>query len=609
MKIDAARLAKIQFTAGLPPLRGGALPAGRRMGWRRVAFGGPVVGVAGLGVVLAWAATAGSGDWLRGPLVGLIGLNLLYLALVGWPGVLGGIVRACGGGLRVGSGEGRGRTAVVMPIYNEDVEAVFAGLGGMVRAIGRAGLGVDVFVLSDTRDETVAAAEEAAFRALEAEAMGGPVVRYRRRLVNVRRKVGNIAEFCAAWGGAYEYMVVLDADSVMGPATIGRLIGLMDANPGVGIIQTMPYPVGRETPFARMQQFAARLYTPLLVEGLNWWQQGEGNYWGHNAIVRIAPFVRHCEMPVLPGREPWGGEILCHDVVEAGLMQAGGYACWVVPEVMESFEGIPANLVDHAARERRWCQGNLQHIALLGRRGFGGMGRFHLAYGVAHYLSAVLVVAFLGVGSADLWLGGGAMGRLRPGSGGAALGLVVLTGAALYGAKVVALGAALLDPGEALGFGGRGRLLVSAAVEQLGAFLLAPVTVLFYAQSVAELVRGRAVRWEAQARGDRSLGWGEAWRRLRGITWVGVAWLGLLAPLGAGWVAWGAPLLVGAVLAVPVAVLSSRAEMGRGWRRAGVLVTPEERRAPAILGAGAMEVGEAVEWPVARPVLAGAEGD
>ena len=569
-----------------PLLRVHSLRASRRPWLRRAGFVAPVLLLPLLGTLLATAATRGTHDPLRLPLLALLGVNLLYMALTGWPGVLGLVVRWCGGALRAeASPTGRSRTALVMPVHNEDPAAVFASMRAMARAIAASPLqGVDLFVLSDTRDPAIAAAEESEYAALLAEVIAGPTIHYRRRAVNARRKVGNIAEFCARWGDTYDYMLVLDADSLMAPSAIATLIGLMDANPRTGIIQSVPYPVGRETPFARVQQFAARFYTPPLAEGLTWWQQGDGNYWGHNAIIRIAPFVKHCELPVLPGREPWGGEILCHDVVEAGLMRGAGYDVWVLPEVLESYESLPANLVDYAARERRWCQGNMQHTALLRRPGLRLVGRFHLGYGVLNYVAAPLASFFLALATADLWLGD-TLAALRPDAGRAAAGLFALTLFLLYGAKLLALGAALLDPAEARSFGGRGRLLASAALEQAAAFVTCPILLVFYVRYVLALLGGRTVRWDTQARDDRGVSWGEGLARMRAPFLVGVAWLAAVAPLGAVWLAWAAPLLVGLLAAVPAAVLGSRAGLGRALRRAGLLVTPEETRPPAIVRA------------------------
>lgn len=569
------------------------LRATRHVWLRRLAFAGPVLAAPLLGTWLAASLTAGVGGVLRLPLLALLSVNLLYLALTGWPGVLGALVRLFGRGIEVSAQPGsRSRTALVMPVYNENPQAVFAAVETMARAVDEAGLQrVDLFVLSDTRDPALAAVEEAAFASLRARLPAdGPGLHYRRRVENTRRKVGNLAEFCERWGARYDYMVVLDADSLMGASTIRTLIGLMDANPRAGMIQTVPYPVGRETLFARIQQFAARLYTAPLVEGLLFWQQSDGNYWGHNAIVRIAPFVAHCDLPVLPGAEPFGGEILCHDVVEAGLMRAAGWDVWVLPQVVESYEGLPANLVDFAARERRWCQGNLQHLNVLARARLRPLGRFHLAYGVMHYLAGPAAAAFLGLATLDAALGGHFASALFLGTGPAHAGLLALTLFLLYGAKVLALALAVADPAQARGYGGRARLLAGAALEQLAAFVAAPILVLFYTRYVWALLRGGSVQWEAQPRDDRGLSWREGWVRLRGHTLTGAAWLGVLLSLPGGLpglLLWALPMLAGLLVSVPAAVLSSRTALGLAARRWGLFLTPEEAAPPPVLRAHA----------------------
>ena len=556
---------------------------------RRAAFVLPVVLLPALGVLFAVEATGDetAGGWLRGPLLALLFANLFYLALTSWPGVLGFIVRSLGGAVRVtAQPSGRSRTALVMPIYNEDPRAVFTAVEAMARSVADAGLrGVDLFVLSDTRDPDIAAAEETGFAALRARAPVGLGLHYRRRNANTRRKVGNIAEFCEGVGTAYDYMVVLDADSLMSAQAIGTLIGVMDANPRAGMVQSVPQPAGRRTLFARIQQFAAQLYTPMLVEGQLFWQGDEGNYWGHNAIVRIAPFVAHCDMPVLPGPEPFGGEILCHDVVEAGLMRAAGWDVWVLPQAMDSFEGLPANMVDFANRERRWCQGNLQHLGLLARPGPRAMGRFHLAHGVMHYLAGPLVIGFAGLATLDAALGGGFAAALRPSASLAAAGLVAVTFFLLYSAKLLALAGALADPAQAASYGGRGRLVLSAALEQAAAFVATPILVVSYAQYIWALLRGGSVRWDAQPRDDRGLSWREGWQRLRGHTLVGAAWLALLLTTETALVLWSAPLLVGLLVAAPAAILSSRAALGAAARRHGLFLTPDEVAPPPILRA------------------------
>ncbi len=557
-------------------------------GWmRRAAFVVPVGGATALATGLATYLTAGIADPLRWPLLALLAVNVLYLALTGWPTVLGFLARLSGRTFRVSAApSGQSRTALVMPIHHEDPRAVFAAVEVMVRAVNDAKLrNIDLFVLSDTQDPAVAAAEARAFAELRGRTAAGCELHYRRRASNAGRKVGNLAEFCATWGSGYDYMIVLDADSLMGPSAIATLIGLMDANPHTGMVQTVPYPVGRETLFARVQQFSARLYTSMLVEGLTFWQGGDGNYWGHNAIVRIAPFVTHCRLPVLPGPEPFGGEILCHDVVEASLMRAAGWEVWVLPQILESFEALPANLVDFASRERRWCQGNLQHSGLLRHPGLRPVGRFHLGYGVLHYVSGPLAVLFLGLATLDAVLGGGFVPALLLGGGAAHAALAILVLGLLYAGKLLSLGAALLDPRAARSFGGRGRLLASAVLEQLAALVISALLIAFYTQYVAALLLGQTVRWDAQPRDDRGVSWAEGWLRLRGTLIVGIAWFLVLLQADAALLAWCAPLLFGLVFALPMAIWSSRTTLGGLARRLGLFLTPEELAPAPILRA------------------------
>ena len=497
--------------SGTAPISRVAQPLGRR-GWtgaRRWCFAGPVLALPAAGTWLAAVLTAGESGPMRPVLLGLLFANLLFLALTGWPGVLGALVRLARPALPAAAvPNGTSRTAVLFPVYNEDPHAVFTAAETMIQALVEAGTErTDIFVLSDTRDPATAAEEEAAFARLQR--LFGERVRYRRRVQNLRRKAGNIADFCTAWSASYDYMVVLDADSLMGAGTVATLIGLMDANPRTGLIQTVPYAVGRETLFARIQQFAARLYTPLLVEGLAFWQGEDGNYWGHNAIIRIAPFVEHCDLPMLPGREPFGGEILCHDVVEAALMRRGGWQVWLLPSLSESYEALPANMVDFAQRERRWCQGNLQHLGVMPMRGLRLVGRYHLGLGVLTYLSGPLLVLFAGLATLDGIRGGHFADRLLGTPGAGRTGFIALTFFLLYGAKLCSLAGALAREDAAAAFGGRARLLASAALEQAAAMVSAPILLVFYTRFILMMLLGRTVRWDPQPRDDRGVSWAE----------------------------------------------------------------------------------------------------
>ncbi len=552
---------------------------------RRLAFLVPALGFPLLGTWLAAILTSDAHSPLRVVLLILLFGNLLYLALTGWPGVLGALARLLGRTrMAAAAPNGTSRTAVLFPIYNEAPRAVFAAVEVMARAlIERRVERTDIFVLSDTKDAAIAVGEQAGFDRLST--LFGNRVHYRRRADNSRRKVGNIAEFCQRWAGSYEYMVVLDADSLMGAETIATMVGLMDANPGTALIQTVPYAVGRETLFARMQQFAARLYTPLLVEGLAFWQQDDSNYWGHNAIIRIAPFTAHCELPVLRGREPFGGEILCHDVVEAGLLRRAGWHVWMLPSLGESYEALPANMVDFAQRERRWCQGNLQHLGVLPTRGLRPVGRYHLALGVLNYMSGPLLVAFVALIMVDTLLGGRFAKHLLDQPGAARNGFVVLTFLLLYAAKLCSLAAALANDKAAALFGGRLRMLVSAALEQAAVMVTAPVLLVFYTRFIVMMLLGRTVQWDAQARDDRGVSWAEALHRVRVPLIVGLVWLAVSSALGGTTWRWSATLLPGLLLAVPFAVWTSYRTLGLAAQRLGLFLTEDEVAPSPILRA------------------------
>ena len=291
-------------------------------------------------------------------------------------------------------------TAVAMPIYNEDVETVFGNIRSVYDSLReREELELyDFYILSDSTDPAKAVEEGMAWADLCRQTNGFGKLYYRRRKLPVNRKSGNIADFCRRWGHRYRYMVVLDADSVMTGGGVSSMVRLMEANPRAGIIQTMPRLVKAETVFARIQQFAARLYSPAFAAGLNFWQQGVGNYWGHNAIIRVPPFLANCGLPVLPGSAPIGGKILSHDFVEAALMLDAGWQVWFAYDLEGSYEESPPNLTEYVKRDRRWCQGNLQHIWFLLARNIQPISRIHLVQGILAYVSAPLLVLFVVLG-------------------------------------------------------------------------------------------------------------------------------------------------------------------------------------------------------------------
>ena len=333
----------------------------------------------------------------------------LFLALFAWialsftSGLAGFCSMLAGGGCRLGTGPDTplprlaSKTALLMPTYNEQPVRVMAGLQaiwGSLRETGAAGA-FDLFILSDTTDAAIWIAEEAGFLALRERTGGQAQIFYRRRPRNVARKSGNIADWVTRFGDAYTQFLILDADSLMTGETLVRLAGAMEQHPDVGLIQTLPIITGATTLFARVQQFAGRVYGPLIAHGIAWWHGAEGNYWGHNAMIRTRAFAEQAGLPELAGRKPFGGAIMSHDFVEAALLRRGGWAVHMVPGVRGSYEEVPPTLTDLAVRDRRWCQGNLQHVAVLPTRGLSSMSRLHLLTGIGSYITAPLWLLFI----------------------------------------------------------------------------------------------------------------------------------------------------------------------------------------------------------------------
>ena len=552
---------------------------------RHLCFLGPVAFFTLAALALALRALPLAGP-ARVVYAAAVAINVGLLALSSWSTILGAAVafwQRMGGevsGPVLAPPTGRARTAVLLPVYEEDAVRVFAAAAVMANSLAGERVGVaDLFVLSDTQSAEGAAAEEQAHRRLLAQLPSGVAVHYRRRVQNRGRKAGNIAEFIGRWGTSYDFMVVLDADSLMTGAAMARLIGAMEANPNAGLIQSMCYSIGRSTLFARIQQFAARLSGPLLARGVAWWQGPRGSYWGHNAIVRIAAFAGHCGLPALPGRAPLGGEILCHDTVEATLLLRAGWDVWMLPDGPNSrhggsWEETPTNLLDHLDRDRRWCQGNLQHFGVLRANGLKLASYVHLGQGIAHYLSAPLLLAMV--------VGGTLLPDAHAGEAGAGAALWTMILILMFAPRVLSVGAALADGAVARSFGGRVGLVTSVLLDQVFSLLAGPVSLVFYCVFVATTLAGRVVRWDAQPRDDRGLRWSEAGRRFGlplGLAAVLVAALGFTSPLAM------ITLLPGLVVGIPLAVWTSRSSAGEWARRHRLFVTPEETAPPAILAA------------------------
>jgi membrane glycosyltransferase len=483
------------------------------------------------------------------------------------------------------------RTAIIMPIANEDVARVFAGLRATYESVARTGLlsRFDFFVLSDSADPDARVAELTAWLDLcrSQDAFGH--VYYRWRPHRIKRKSGNVADFCRRWGKDYRYMVVLDADSVMTGDCLTTLVRIAEANPDAGILQTAPKATGRDTLYARVQQFATGVYGPVFTAGLHYWQLRESHYWGHNAIIRVAPFIEFCALGRLPGGGNLSGEILSHDFVEAALMRRAGWGVWIVYDLPGSYEEMPPNLIDELKRDRRWCQGNLMNFRLALMKGLHPAHRVVFMTGVMAYLSAPLWFLFLMLSTAllavhtlaapvyftepyqmfPIWP------QWQPEW---ALRLVVATGTILFLPKLLAV--ALIMGRRAHEFGGRFNIVVSTLGEIVLSMLLAPIRMLFHTRFVVAALAGWAITWRSPARDDAATSWGYALRQHGSQTLFGILWAGFVGWLNPAFLPWLAPVAGALIVSIPLSVYTSRASLGRRARRAGLFLIPEETAVP-----------------------------
>ncbi len=471
------------------------------------------------------------------------------------------------------------RTAILMPIYNEDPAQVLSAVQAIAEDLARVGARhlYDLYLLSDTRDENLARAEAAGVVRLKTRISAGAAIYYRRRPMNTDRKAGNIADWVAAFGGGYAYMLILDADSLMSAETILGLTAQMGRDPRLGLLQTVPGVINAETPFARLQQFANRLYGPIFSVGQAWWSGSEGNYWGHNAILRVKAFAESAGLPHLPGRKPFGGHILSHDFVEAALLRRRGWAVRMAAELTGSYEETPPTLLDMALRDRRWCQGNLQHARLLGAAGLHWVSRLHLLRGVLTYLAPMLWLVFL-AGGALVWPGeilSTAAARRE------VVTLFSLTVGLLLAPKLMAYVVAVLDPAVRRGFGGARRMAAGVLLESALATLTAPVTMVMQTVAVVEVLIGRDSGWASQRREGGELTRREAWRAHRAHVALGVAGAAIALVLDRYFLIWTSPVFLGLSLSALLSLHSSRASVRRAGR--SLLQTPEEVETPAIV--------------------------
>ena len=471
------------------------------------------------------------------------------------------------------------RVALTMTLRNEAPDRSLAKLAEMRRSLDATGWGhlYDIFVLSDTTDPGIAAEEERQFAALR-PALGGARATYRRRAENTGFKAGNVRDWVLRWGGAYDLFLPLDSDSLMAGETIVRMTRIAEAHPRIGILQSLVVGAPASSAFARIFQFGMRHGMRSFTMGSAWWQGDCGPYWGHNALIRVDAFRRHCRLPVLPGTPPLGGHVLSHDQIEAATMRRGGHEVRVIPVETASWEENPPTLMDFTKRDLRWCQGNMQYWGLLGLRGLRPTSRFQIVAAIMMYLAAPAWMLMTLAAASKMFLDDG--------------GFDVAFGVAMFFImfavslvpKLLGLLDIALTPGGAARYGGRARFALGGVTELVFSILLAPVVALRVTIFLAGLVFGRKVTWSGQNRDAYRLSWGDAARGLWPQTAFGIAlFAAIWAVAGVSTTVWAAPMIAGLALSIPFAVLTAHPAVGAWAARAGLCAVPDDIAPAAVL--------------------------
>ena len=556
----------------------GRAPQGRVAVWRALAFSPAMAATGGLlWIMLGWFSDEGI-NGIEAILLALICFNFFWISftvstvLLGLWSLTRQVPRT-----RQSRAEPL-KVALLMPVYNEVPWYVLGNAQSMLEEL-RAHGGVHqyaMFILSDTQDDAIAAQEEASVMALRSDLSPGLELYYRRRPLNTDRKVGNLTDWVQRWGGDWQAMLVLDADSLMTGRAIARLTDALARDPGAGLIQSFPQLIGAESIFARMQQFANGVYGVALAEGLSRWCGQEGNYWGHNAVIRTRAFAASAGLPRVRSFTGRQDLIMSHDFVEAGLLRRAGWGVRFLPRIRGSYEETPQTLIDHIQRDKRWCQGNLQHLNLLWSRGFASISRFHLFNGAMGYLMSPIWFALL-----VMWA------LLARGEEGSVLTyfspdnplvptwpemtearhvlIIVLMYAMLLAPKLMGIAALPLTGARFREFGGGGRFALSFLSEVLLSILYAPILMVQQMIAVFRTLFGLQRGWTPQTRAGgryrlRTLAICHALETVSGAALMAGIFVGLIS-------AWLLPIAISLVLAIPLSALSGLSMTQRlpGW--------------------------------------------
>ena len=475
-------------------------------------------------------------------------------------------------------------TAILLCIRNEAPERAARLLEPMLEGLAARGVGerFHVYVLSDTSEAEIAAAERARFAALAAAWDGKVMLTYRLRSSNVGFKAGNIADFCQRWGNEHDFAVMLDADSVMTVDLLVKLVRMMQIDPRLGILQSLVIGMPSASAFARIFQFGMRLGMRSYTIGSAWWQGDCGPYWGHNAIVRIAPFVAHCELPVLAGGALVKGHVLSHDQVEAVLMRRAGYEVRVLAEEGSSFEQNPPTLVEFIRRDLRWCQGNMQYWHFLRMPGLRPVSRYQLVFALLMFLGSPAWIGLLLIGTLGVALAPTPADFMRWDAG---IALLVLVLAMWFAPNIATMIDVLTRPKLRYSFGGGIRFSASFVMTIIFVVLVAPIMWVSHTLFLARLLLGRTIEWGAQARDDHKVPWSLAARSFWPQTLIGLVPLLVLAIAAPSAIPYAFLIAGGPLLSIPLAVVTAAPALGRALIALGLDRLPEETLPPPELRA------------------------
>jgi membrane glycosyltransferase len=473
-------------------------------------------------------------------------------------------------------------TAILLCIRNELPDRMIRNLEPMLAGLTAAGCAdrFHVYVLSDTGDASIAAKEQARFGDLASRWAGRIAISYRRREHNIGYKAGNIRDFCERWGTKHEFAVVLDADSFMTADAILRLVRIMQADPNLGILQGLVVGLPSTSAFARLFQFGMRLGMRSYTIGNAWWQGDCGPYWGHNAVLRLKPFIAHCQLPIAGD-----DHILSHDQLEAAMMRRAGYAVRVVPDEELGWEENPPTLIEFIRRDLRWCQGNMQYWRFLTLPGLQPVTRYNLAIAILMFIGSPAWIGLLVFGTLSVGFAETPADVIRPDYGMAVFVLVLVMWFAPKTATVVDV---LLRPEARRAFGGTARFLGNVVLEYAFSILLVPIEWFSHTLFLAGLLFGHEIGWIGQTRDDHTVPPGLALRNLWPHTLLGCGTIGLLAMTQPAAIPYALFLAAGPALAIPLAVITAWPAVGGSLARFGVGRLPEETEPPSALSALAL---------------------